>query len=158
MSELDKTALSTRVLTESLRSLDDPIGPPRSDDGDLLGRVKRRVMGVVKQECAAAHRTVRSDGGVWEQVAPGIERKMLWDAGDAMSYLMRLAPGASVGPHGHLIDEECLVLEGSLCIGTELVLRPGDFHVGVKGVPHDQAHSETGALLFLRSSKEVEFS
>ena len=158
MSELDKTAPPTRIHTGLLRSLDDQTCPPESDDAGLLGRVKRRVMGVVKQEWAAAHQTVRSDAGVWEQVAPGIERKMLWDAGDAMSCLMRLAPGASVGPHGHAIDEECIVLEGSLHIGTELVLRPGDFHVGVKGVPHDHAHSETGALLFLRSSKEVEYS
>lgn len=124
----------------------------------MLARVKMRVMGAVRYKSQALHRTVRSEAGLWEQLAPGVERKRLWESGDAMSCLLRLAPGASVGSHGHAIDEECVVLEGSLNIGADLVLRPGDFHVGVKGVPHEEAHTETGALVFLRSSKEVEFS
>lgn len=158
MSEIHKTARSTRIDIALLRSLDDRICPPQPGDGGLLARVKLRVMGAVNQQSQALHRTVRSEAGVWEQIAPGVDMKRLWDAGDAMSCLLRLAPGASVGSHGHAMDEECVVLEGSLQIGDDLVLRPGDFHVGIKGVPHDVSHTETGALLFVRCSKEVEFS
>ncbi|MCY7320014.1 MAG: hypothetical protein LH617_15060, partial [Ramlibacter sp.] len=70
MSENHKTACSTRIDIALLRSLDDRICPPQPGDGDLLARVKLRVMGAVKQDSQALHRTVRSEAGVWEQIAP----------------------------------------------------------------------------------------
>ena len=158
MSEPHSTSRAgTRIDAGLLRSLDDLICPPQAGDAGLLARVRQRVMGALRAKSQVLHPTIRSDAGVWQPVSRGVERKLLWDAGDAMSCLLRLAPGASVESHRHAIDEECIVLEGSLRIGDELVLNAGDFHVGLRGVPHEQAHSESGALLFVRGAKKVEF-
>jgi anti-sigma factor ChrR (cupin superfamily) len=101
------------------------------------------------------YRTVRAGEGEWQTLAPGLERKMLWNSGDAQSCLMRLAPGATVCGHLHFADEECIVLEGSVRIGADLVLRAGDFHGGRRGSEHAETSSETGALIYLRSAPEA---
>jgi quercetin dioxygenase-like cupin family protein len=67
--------------------------------------------------------------------------------------LLRLAAGTTVPGHAHTIHEECLVLEGTLKIGQDLVLHAGDFHVGIQGVPHADASTDTGAVVFLREGK-----
>lgn len=133
--------------------LDEALCPPREHDDELVERVRERVMTAVATRSSALHRTVRAGAGHWETVGLGVERKLLWESGDSVSCLMRLAPGAVVAGHAHPLDEECVVLEGSLRIGRDLVLRPGDFHVGVKGVDHAVAATETGALVYLRGAK-----
>jgi quercetin dioxygenase-like cupin family protein len=138
---------------ETRRSLDEALCPRRPDDEALLARVKQRVLTAVTEKTAALHGTVRAEAGEWERVSLGVERKLLWESHDAMSCLLRLAPGAMVGAHAHPIDEECIVLEGSIRIGSELLLKVGDFHVGVQGVAHEAATSETGALVYLRAAK-----
>src|SRR5207248_10342929 len=65
----------------------------------------------------------------WEQVAPGIECKLL--ATDVerhrVSMLVRLAPGASYPAHTHAGVEELHLLDGELCIEQKkLVL--GDYN------------------------------
>lgn len=137
------------------RSLDDALCPSREGDEQLLGRVRDQVMGAVAGKGAMLHRTIRAEAGVWEPVGTGVERKLLWETSDAVSCLIRLAAGAVVAGHSHLMDEECVVLEGSLRIGRDLLLRVGDFHVGVRGVDHDVASTETGAVVYLRGAKQV---
>lgn len=152
-----KNSTDPATLEADIRNcLDEALCPPRADDDELVERVRERVMTAVANKSAALHRTIRAEAGVWETVGTGIERKLLWETGDSVSCLIRLAPGAVVAGHPHRLDEECVVLEGSLRIGRDLVLRPGDFHVGVKGVDHDVAATETGALVYLRSAKTPE--
>lgn len=130
-------------------------GPHQKGDKALLARVKQRVLSAVAGKTGALHGTVRAGDGRWEQVSPGVERKLLWESGDTVSWMLRLGPGAVVAPHGHLVDEECVVLEGSVRIGNDLVLGPGDFHVGVRGVPHDATCSDTGAVVYLRGARDA---
>jgi quercetin dioxygenase-like cupin family protein len=149
-----KSSSRTALLEVDIRNrLDEALCPPRAGDDELLDRVRERVMTAVASKTVALHRTIRAEAGVWETVATGVERKLLWETADAVSCLMRLAPGAVVAGHPHRLDEECVVLEGSLRIGRDLMLRPGDFHVGVKGVDHDVACTDTGALVYLRGAK-----
>jgi len=67
----------------------------------------------------------------WEQVAPGIECKLL--ATDTERYrismLVRLAPGASYPAHTHAGVEELHLLDGELWI-DERKLSPGDYNYG----------------------------
>jgi anti-sigma factor ChrR (cupin superfamily) len=121
-------------------------------DADLIARVRAKVMNAVTQATSDLHRTVRAGEGDWRQIAPGIERKLLWERGVASSCMLRVAPGASFPGHNHPIDEECVVLEGSLRIGS-LLLRPGDFHVGLSGVEHEAVSTDDGCLCFLRTAK-----
>jgi hypothetical protein len=86
----------------------------------------------------------------WEQVAPGIECKLL--ATDAerhrVSMLVRLAAGASYPAHTHAGVEELHLLDGELWI-DERKLLPGDYNYGAPGAGDDRVWSETGCTCVL---------
>jgi anti-sigma factor ChrR (cupin superfamily) len=89
----------------------------------------------------------------WEQVAPGIQCKLL--ASDTerqrVSMLVRLAPGASYPPHTHAGVEELHLLDGELWInGRKLV--PGDYNYGAPGALDESVWSETGCTCVLVTS------
>jgi len=89
----------------------------------------------------------------WEQVAPGIECKLL--ASDAerhrVSMLVRLAPGASYPAHTHAGVEELHLLDGELWI-DERKLFPGDYNYGAPGAGDERVWSETGCTCLLITS------
>jgi anti-sigma factor ChrR (cupin superfamily) len=89
----------------------------------------------------------------WQQVAPGIECKLL--ARDAerhlVSMLVRLAPGARYPAHTHAGAEELHLLDGELWIdGRKLV--PGDYNYGAPGTGDESVWSETGCTCVLITS------
>jgi anti-sigma factor ChrR (cupin superfamily) len=93
----------------------------------------------------------------WEQVAPGIECKLL--ATDAkqnrVSMLVRLAPGASYPPHTHAGIEELHLLDGELWI-DDRKLSPGDYNYGAPGKGDDRVWSETGCTcVLITSTKDI---
>lgn len=91
----------------------------------------------------------------WEQVAPGIECKLLADDAERhrVSMLVRLAPGASYPPHTHAGVEELHLLDGELWInGRKLV--PGDYNYGTRGALDQSVWSETGCTCVLVTSTE----
>lgn len=93
----------------------------------------------------------------WEQVAPGIECKLL--ATDAeqhrVSMLVRLAPGASYPPHTHAGIEELHLLDGELWI-DDRKLFPGDYNYRVPGTADERVWSETGCTcVLITSTKDV---
>ena len=89
----------------------------------------------------------------WEQVAPGIECKLL--ASDTqrhrISMLVRLAPGASYPAHTHAAVEELHLLDGELWI-DERKLFPGDYNYGAPGAGDQRVWSETGCTCVLITS------
>jgi quercetin dioxygenase-like cupin family protein len=93
----------------------------------------------------------------WEQVAPGIECKLL--AADAerhrVSMLVRLATGASYPAHTHAGAEELHLLDGELWIdGRKLVA--GDYNYGAPGAVDERVWSETGCTcVLITSTKDV---
>jgi anti-sigma factor ChrR (cupin superfamily) len=91
----------------------------------------------------------------WEQVAPGIECKLL--ATDAerhrVSLLVRLAPGASYPAHTHASTEELHLLDGELWI-DERKLVPGDYNYGAPGAGDERVWSETGCTCVLITSTQ----
>lgn len=66
------------------------------------------------------------------------------------SFLLRMAPGAVIPPHEHILDEECFMLEGEFMIG-DVYLSQGDYHLARKGSKHGIASTQTGGLAFLRA-------
>lgn len=93
----------------------------------------------------------------WEQVAPGIECKLLaTDAQrDRVSMLVRLAPGASYPAHTHAGVEELHLLDGELWI-DERKLVPGDYNYGAPGAGDDRVWSETGCTcVLITSTKDI---
>jgi anti-sigma factor ChrR (cupin superfamily) len=89
----------------------------------------------------------------WEQVAPGIECKLLAtdEARHRVSMLVRLAPGASYPAHTHAGVEELHLLDGELWI-DERKLLPGDYNYGAPGASDERVWSETGCTCVLITS------
>ena len=89
----------------------------------------------------------------WEQVAPGIECKLL--ATDAerqrVSMLVRLAPGARYPAHRHAGVEELHLLDGELWI-DDRKLFAGDYNYGAPGARDERVWSETGCTCVLVTS------
>jgi len=91
----------------------------------------------------------------WEQVAPGIECKLLATDTEThrVSMLVRLAPGASYPGHTHAGVEELHLLDGELWI-DERKLFPGDYNYGAPGTGDDRVWSETGCTCVLITSTQ----
>jgi anti-sigma factor ChrR (cupin superfamily) len=89
----------------------------------------------------------------WEQVAPGIECKLLAtdDAHGRVSMLVRLAPGAAYPPHIHAGVEELHLLDGELWI-EDRKLYPGDYNRAEPGTGDQLVWSETGCTCVLITS------
>jgi len=89
----------------------------------------------------------------WEDVAPGIQCKLLATDEDRrrVSMLVRLAPGATYPPHTHAGLEELHLLDGELWI-DERKLFPGDYNFGDKGASDQLVWSETGCTCLLITS------
>jgi anti-sigma factor ChrR (cupin superfamily) len=89
----------------------------------------------------------------WEQVAPGIECKLLATDTERhrVSMLVRLAPGASYPAHTHAGVEELHLLDGELWI-DERKLFPGDYNYGAPGAVDQRVWSETGCTCVLVTS------
>ncbi len=93
----------------------------------------------------------------WQEVAPGIECKLL--AADTerhrVSMLVRLAPGASYPAHTHAGVEELHLLDGELWI-DDRKLFPGDYNYGAPEARDERVWSETGCTcLLVTSTKDV---
>ena len=91
----------------------------------------------------------------WQQVAPGIECKLLATDMERhrVSMLVRLAPGASYPAHTHAGVEELHLLDGELWI-DEKKLVPGDYNYGAPGAGDARVWSETGCTCILLTSTE----
>ena len=93
----------------------------------------------------------------WEQVAPGIECKLLATDTERhrVSMLVRLAPGASYPAHTHADVEEVHLLDGELWI-DERKLFPGDYNYGAPGTGDERIWSETGCTcLLITSTRDI---
>ena len=117
----------------------------------VTARIKHRLL----QRIAATesrHLTVPASGGAWQPFQPGVQIKVLHEDGGIMSYLLRLAPGAVLSAHRHPVDEECVVLEGSVRIGDALEVAAGGFHLARRDALHAPISTVAGATIFLRGA------
>ena len=126
----------------------DVLRPPAS----LQGRLALRIAEETGQQAMPPPERQWSEPD-WEQVAPGIECKLL--AADVernrVSMLVRLAPGASYPAHTHAGVEELHLLDGKLWI-DERKLVPGDYNYGAPGTGDQRVWSETGCTCVLVTS------
>jgi quercetin dioxygenase-like cupin family protein len=158
MSSFETTPPRYPALDADIRAALTQERPDETPPPGLIDRVRSRLMQGIAAQATPLHTTVHADVGSWRSFAPGIERKVLHDGGETMSYLLRLAAGAVLPAHRHPIDEECVVLEGMLRVkaetgSPELILQAGSFHLGKKDVPHADITTDTGALIYLRGAR-----
>jgi len=128
----------------------DVLRPPRS----VRERLIRRIAGGTGAGPAAPQKRRWCEPD-WEQVAPGIECKLLASdvERDRVGMLVRLAPGASYPPHTHAAQEELHLLNGELWI-DERKLLPGDYNYGPPGASDERVWSETGCTCLLITSTQ----
>ena len=131
--------------------LDAPeVEPP----ADLFDKIKAAIAASAKPQAnLAGSRTVRADEGRWEQLCPGIERKMLWHDREhgRITFLIRAQPGAEFPAHPHQDNEEAYVLSGDLAF-DDLVLGAGDYHLARPGMHHPVARSRGGCMLLMTAA------
>ena len=102
-------------------------------------------------DAETTHLTIQADQGPWQPLLAGVQMKVLHRRGRELSYLLRMAPGACVPAHRHPVDEECIVLEGTVRIGR-LEVGAGGYHLAHAGALHASLTTVTGAMLFLRGA------
>jgi quercetin dioxygenase-like cupin family protein len=133
----------------------DPLDPRLPDSAagtpGQARAIRRRLMERVA-DADTTHLTIAADEGQWQPFLDGVSIKVLHEHAGVLSYLLRLAPGAALPPHRHPCDEECIVLEGRLRVGTRLEIGPGGYHLAHGGALHATISTETGATIFLRGA------
>ncbi len=145
MSDRNDTDHDEPMLEEMLK-----VVANRKMDADRRDRLKSRILEQIEE--TEDLWIVRRNEGEWHKLTDGIRIKLLRrdPQTGAETSLWRVDPGARVDGHAHEMDEECLVLEGDLQIGGELLVA-GDYLLGKQGVDHPAVSSPSGALLLLRS-------
>jgi predicted ChrR family anti-sigma factor len=147
----------------TLGSLAAKVPPPQLRQR-LLDRVNRGPHSTqVWRQWAAdpdppAFSILRASEGRWEETAiAGISvRRLSLDVDRrCATMLVRMTAGASYPSHRHAAAEECLVLEGDLIVGED-VLRVGDFQRSEAGSVHPPQSTRAGCLLYILSSLEDE--
>lgn len=113
--------------------------------------IRRRLMERVA-DADDSHLTIAGDEGEWQPLLEGAWIKVLREQAGVLSYLLRLEPGARLPPHRHPRDEECVVIAGSLLVGTRTEIGPGSYHLAHSGALHATISTETGATVFLRGA------
>ncbi len=96
-----------------------------------------------------ASRFVRAQGLPWEKTRfPGVETKTLYFERDTglLTMLLRMAPGARLPDHEHVLVEQTYVLEGSLCCG-EGECRAGEFVWRPAGSRHEAWGGPQGGVM-----------
>ncbi|MES2633565.1 MAG: cupin domain-containing protein [Pseudomonadota bacterium] len=116
-----------------------------------IENVRRRVMQQIAADSVRHHTVVKPEDGSWHAFLPGIKRKVLAVNDGVMSYLLKFEPGAVLPAHRHPVDEECVVLEGTLKLGGQL-LPPGSFHRVARDVLDCESSSDEGAVIYLRGA------
>ncbi len=120
-------------------------------DAVLAQRIKHRVLTRIAQ-ADDPHRTEPQGNEGWQRFAAGLRIKVLNEADGVMSYLLEFEAGAQLAAHRHPLDEECVVLQGSLRIGDTLELSAGAFHLARRDTLHAAITSDGGATIFLRGA------
>jgi anti-sigma factor ChrR (cupin superfamily) len=124
----------------------DVLRPTRS----LWERLAERIAGDTGRPAVSSRAPERTEPA-WEQVAPGIECKLLATSPERVSMLVRLAPGTEYPPHSHAGVEELHLLAGELWIDHRK-LHPGDYNRAEPGTADERVWSETGCTCVLITS------
>jgi quercetin dioxygenase-like cupin family protein len=114
--------------------------------------LRERVLAAASDCAPALTETVRGASIDWQPAWEGVWIQVLRrdTARDLQVTLIRMEPGARVPGHGHRKEEECMILDGEVRIGSHPVRR-GDFHFVHAGAFHPDITTTLGALLLVRS-------
>jgi quercetin dioxygenase-like cupin family protein len=113
--------------------------------------LRRRTLERARDQTPEGTRTLRATEGEWIEIRPFVEVRALRrdEASGLYTSLLRMRPGGVIPAHRHEREEECLVLEGEVQIGTHK-LSAGDVHIAAAGTWHERVSTGKGVLVLLR--------
>jgi quercetin dioxygenase-like cupin family protein len=127
-------------------------GPLVSEQGArLFLRESALPVGAAVSACL-----VRDADAGWPPYAPGIRRRVLWQAGGQAAMLYLAEPGAAIPLHRHGHDEECLMVQGELFLDDEL-LQAGDYQLAPAGSSHRLTQTDTGVVIYAHGDLDLQF-
>ena len=124
-----------------------------ADGAQIL--LRERAFGQQDANDSSESHTSRDSPGQWEEYAPLIRRRLLWQEGPLAAMLWLAEPGASVPHHRHGHDEECLMLRGEL-FQDDYLLREGDYQLAPSGTAHETVSTDTGALIYAHGDLQMQ--
>jgi anti-sigma factor ChrR (cupin superfamily) len=110
------------------------------------------------RDAAPGFLVVRAGEGRWRPTDDaGVSFKILYADRErgTLTTLVRMEPGARIGPHRHRGVEQCLVLEGDVRSGS-VGMKAGDFNCSMPGSVHEELVTDDGALLLIVSPEHYE--
>ena len=158
-----RAAATDPALAEEIESWNEQLSPLLLDapevepPADMFDRIKAAIAASAKpqarQRQSAGSRTVRANEGRWEQLCPGIERKMLWHDREKgrITFLIRAQPGAEFPAHQHDDDEEAYVLSGDLA-STISCSAPATITSRAPACSHPVARTRGGCMLLMTAA------
>jgi quercetin dioxygenase-like cupin family protein len=123
--------------------------PPAPPAPGLEAKLLERIGLISRSPQPAAHepKIVRQDEGDWvDGPHPGVKLRFLHRK---RTMLVKMEPGSTYPTHAHALDEQCLVLEGSIRDGEGRTAAAGDYIFMPKGSTHPPLSTETGALFLI---------
>jgi putative transcriptional regulator len=159
---LREEVAALRAVADELLLAADPVEPRAAVRARLLSRVAAEATPAATAPAVAAPspHTPRplpdmlfalQPDAVWKEVGPGLQRRMLSRGPDATSYVLRVAPGATIPPHDHGCVEHLFVVSGSIDVDGTLC-HPGDYHRAAQGTRHQATYSAEGCLVLVVES------
>jgi len=115
----------------------------------VIERVRVRLMQRIAAESAQQTTAVPAGPDGWLPLLPGIERKLLHEQNGIVSCLLSFTAGTALPAHAHPVDEEYVVLSGTLRIGA-IVLGPGSYLRVPAGARAAALIAQDAALVYIR--------
>jgi predicted ChrR family anti-sigma factor len=100
----------------------------------------------------------RESQQVWRKTPfAGVDAKILYVDPESknITSLLRMQPGSKYPAHHHAGVEQCIMLEGSVRIGT-ITMERGDFGFAAAGSNHSVIETDGGCLMVLISNQDDE--
>lgn len=125
--------------------------PPMSMPQELKSSIWNKINSKIENVCPAGGKTVFAKDGAWFYISDKIKIKILHQdfENQVQTSIWDLEPGAEIIAHEHTLEEECLVLEGTIEVGNHQ-LSVGDYHFMSAGSKHPKLSTKNGAKLFLK--------
>jgi quercetin dioxygenase-like cupin family protein len=121
--------------------------------GDTHG-VLREVLGGLLPFGQDRSITVYADNkNAWQEIMPGVWKKLLWQDGTRESCFYRLEADAGFPEHAHPEEQEYMLLDGDVFI-DDVLLRAGDYQLTPADSVHREVYTDVGATLFVRGAKQ----
>ena len=125
-----------------------PVAPRPEVRERLLARIRSDASAAAAPPAMPDLLFALATDGAWLPFCPGIEQRELARTAEGASYLLRVAPGATIPDHAHPRVEHSYVLSGSIEV-EGVLCHAGDYHRAAIGTAHAAFFSLEGCVMLV---------